>query len=467
MAIFYPNNITGQNLSGITFNGNIANRNGDGGALNDIALPSDYQQGDTIILGTVYNNTYYVTSGITGDITNNNYSVTGVGQLFNVEDFGATRNGDGTSGIQRAINMAMSGSLRGSVYLPGNTYYISDTITIPEREGLRIMGQGISASDVITTGNEYLGSAARLVWTGPLDGRPMIDIKGFGIYMDGITLLGKSALSGTNCPVGLRFTRGASVGAGKCVFPQLAIQFCDVAIQLGTGLLEHNLDNINFGYVDINDCRTGIQMNNIQGLGIYFEYVHFANIWNVTQHSTFAEINAGGNLYVEGASFITPTTVLHIKGNSSGIGHNNSKYSVKNVKFDNAATTATGQFSRLLVTDNNVGPFVTFDDIDIAPSNYYELGYHLIEAKGNAKILLNNINKLQRNTIRLSAAPSSFGGASGYPNLTISNSRTFTGVSTIDQLMDTTNSSGQYYWSSRNSSNFYGVPFRDTGNYTL
>lgn len=465
-----------QNISGITFNNGtsapitevrIASYN----AFSDTDL-SGYQQGGDITFG-ITNNNYYVTSGVTG--INNNYTITGTGQYFNIEDFGARPNQDSTAAIQAAINAAASGTNRRGVFIPGNWYHITGTLTIPTVQGFSIIcAGGMSASDMPDESHAMNGCNSTLVWQGTGNGHdvPMLRSHCYGLVVQGaLNLRGRRHRTHTGyADIGLEISKGVEgLGQGKIYIPTITASYCKAGIQIGrrNDILQSNNDNIVIGFYGCFDNLTGYNMLNGQGLNHHFAYVKVANYITQSQigRTTFANVVGGGNFHINGGAAIATTTWLNFtNARLDGVGHNNSDYTLRDIKFDNNATGT-------ILLEMNTGLLYVpvtcrFEAIDTGPDDYYQSGYYLINAYGNTKITL-SMKKVQRNMVRLKQNSVIL---NGYPNFSLHDSRVLidaTGSNQVGWVIDTGNSLGTYYWSSRNNSDDYGRPFRDTGNYAL
>lgn len=482
-----------QNLSGITFNKGTNSpttvlRLGDESALNDIN-GTGWQQGDSVFFGTINNNNYYITgtgttiissgsgnttniyvsSGITGDITQI-FNLTGLisGYYINIESFGAVANTDSTTAIQNCINAAFTSGL--GVFVPGKAYRISSTINFPYQIGGEFKGIGNCVSTIDNQSHPLFAGASRLVWYGAT-GQPMINISGAGLKWDGVHLIGNPTRAniGTGI-IGIQLSHGAGAGLGttKAHFPSITINNCDIGVSCAApyDVFAGNNDHCLWGDVYMYDCTTGFLIASEQAMGHHVNKFEFSLLFTTTRKHSAVVAKHGGVFYCD--DFLATQSgarVLELVG--AGPGENNDNYVFKNVKFDNQALNAK------LLDMSNWTPSgiytvtranVRFQDVKISPTTYSSyVDNYIIDAYGAIKVILDNVDKIQPRALRLRGKPTEF------PNVTLANSVPWTSIGTQNDLTGLmhTGSSGTYYWRTHNVSNWSGVPFRDTGNYTL
>lgn len=482
-----------QNLSGITFNkGNslptTVLRVGDEDALNDVN-GTGWQQGDSIFFGTINNNNYYITgtgttiissgsgnttniyvsSGITGDVTQV-FNLTGLisGYYLNIESFGAVANTDSTTAIQNCINAAFTSGL--GVFVPGKAYRISSTINFPYKIGGEIKGIGNNVPTIDNQNSAFFGGASRLVWYGPTGGI-MVNISGAGLKWDGVHLIGNPTRAniGTGI-IGIQLSHGAGTGLGttKGYFPSLTINNCDIGVSCAApnDVFAFNNDHCLWGDVYMYDCTTGFLLASEQAIGQHVHKFEFSLLFTTIRKHSAVVSQHGGVFYCD--DFLGTQSGLRVlEFIGAGPGHNNDNFVFRNVKFDNQALNA-----KLLDMSNwtSSGIYtvlrtnVRFQDVKISPVDYssYSNNY-LIDAFGATKVILDNVDKIQPRALRLR------GRAGEFPNVSLINSTPWISIGTQNDLTGLihSGSSGTYYWRVQNTCNWSGVPFRDTGNYTL
>lgn len=258
---------------------------------------------------------------------------------INIESKGAKQDKESTTAIQKAIDESVKSGNRLEVVSPGTNYYISDTIEVPYVSGFNARGFGGRPTNELSSTHPLRGACSQWTWTGPQDGRPMIRFTGCDVNFSNILLSGfanrDQYIRRTGEVVGMQITRGqptGGIGTGKCGFPQIGCQWLDVGIQLAPrgAIGMGNIDNLTFGDSYFWGCKTCVEVNNEQSMGHQFRFVH--NYSNV-EPTTFAKINAGGDLHILQGEFISEVTVFDL----DNVGHNNGLFTASNLKFDNDA----------------------------------------------------------------------------------------------------------------------------------
>lgn len=485
-----------QNLTKITINPGAGagesteERAGAYNAFENVEL-TGYQQGGNINFGTVYFNNYYVTgngttvvsgsgttlntyvtTGVTGDVTyNNTYNISGAtlsGGYLNIESFGAVANTDSTTAIQNCINAAFASGF--GVFVPGKAYRISSTINFPYKIGGEIKGIGNCVPTIDNQGSALFGGASRWVWYGGPNG-VMVNISGVGLTWDGLHLIGNPTRANVGTGIiGIQLSHGTAAGLGttKAQFKSITINNCDIGVSFAaTGdVFAFNNDHALWGDVYMIDCTTGFLIASEQAIGHHVQKFDFSLAFTPGRKHTAVVSRHGGVFYCD--DFLgtqSGLTVLELIG--AGPGHNNDNFVFKNVKFDNQALAAklvdmsrwqpSGSYT---VTTANI----RFQDVKVSYIDYNtQPETYAIDVYGGVKLLLDNVDKLQPNSIRLR------GKSTEFPNVSIANSRLWTGITTQTGLTSLIHagSSGTYYWRTHNVSSWSGIPFRDTGNYTL
>lgn len=275
-----------------------------------------------------------------------NHNTTGLNAFFN--SWGA-----GTSGN------------RDTLLFPGSTYFINNTIVTPQRWGGKIIGNGIADRrnylSHFYSGN-FGGAATQLVWYGGPTGVPIMRVRGAGLSIEGITLVGRMPYAGSDysdftflgsgVSSGLRATCGLAIWSdfeggnmpGKLHIPQISILNCDIGMQFGHKVSGTHGDNSLIGYYESHDNRIAVAFHDRQSNGHNFEYIEFTD-FEIADTSTtgnyvfYCDVDssnqmAGGALTCQNLKVLSKSTVLRLTRPSS----NGSFFTINNIKFDNFAS---------------------------------------------------------------------------------------------------------------------------------
>lgn len=318
----------------------------------------NYQQGDSIVFGTVINNTFIVESGTTitgsgllvvnsGTIVNN--SITNTGTFLSLRDAPysiipasvstsqdtATYNTNVLKQLFSNTKLGVSGSQirHDTIYLPGYGFVINDTIIIEPQIALRIQGGGgfgtvaYEAFYNQTDGApNYGGNPCRPIWVGPSN-KGMFVNKSAGTVIDNINLQGRLftsteynnllahwAASGEllykdeYAQFGLMtLNREAdyAFGPGKIQSPRVATFACQTGLIFGSGAITgDNADESSFDYYSSQFCNVGFatRTQNAQ----LFNFGYF--IPSSTKTGIYIEY--GGNIHITHAVAIAKNSVF-------------------------------------------------------------------------------------------------------------------------------------------------------------
>ncbi len=126
------------------------------------------------------------------------------------------------------------------------------------------------------------------------------------------------------------------IGTGKLAVRDTMIDGPRVGIQFANTLTDANADHTLLENVYFRDCPdAAMRVLNRMGMGFTVRHVHLVNC------PVGFEFRAGGDLWLDGATVVSPTTFLLIDGPPHAISRNNGFFSLRNVKLDHQAAGST------------------------------------------------------------------------------------------------------------------------------
>lgn len=192
------------------------------------------------------------------------------------------------------------------------------------------------------------------------------------------------ALSG---PIGLRVTKSQSgLAPGKHALNKLMFYSCGVGLQIGQTASENNCDLVSLHDGDFVLCDVGIQVNNSQSMGHYFNAKH------VQQCAILCEVNAGGAFVIDGPSVLSPKsgvgcTVLHVKSSVADTARNNGYFEIRNFKSDSSAYATM----KLVVFDNENYANVVINGGILSWTSPQPASIPRCEIKSNQSLTIRNV----------------------------------------------------------------------------
>ncbi len=260
------------------------------------------------------------------------------GAVWNIADHGAKPGADVTEIIRAGLATQTEHGL--PVFIPGHTYYISDTITLPFRDGVALAGVTVGSS--INPKSKLAGASSQLVWTGKGD-RPMFIVTGSSLRIaGGLALIGRPAnTSYTKCQLAIQITKtGPGLGTGKIRIDWLLLEDFEIGIKFGSIPAEGNCDEVTIEQITYRQCGIGYQVINGQSMGHRIGHVH------VFDTPVTFDFLGGGTLSLDSATTIGGTLLRLQKNDPSKFspGSNNASFRLDEVKVDAQA----GQSFRLV-----------------------------------------------------------------------------------------------------------------------
>lgn len=220
-----------------------------------------------------------------------------------------------------------------SVYFPGRSFLINDSIIIPPKTSISVLGNGLGStleSGLSIFNNLWNGStSSKIVWVGPTD-RPMVINYGGGTRFEPVlvgyyadtngkhtaatasTNLSPSVLTGF-AQIGMLIPNQTSgLACGKMAIPYWAINFCQTGLCFGSGDFSNdNADESWIGYYYPQFCGVGIATRTTNAqlftIGAFTPYACNTGFF----------ISGGGNITVQHALAIASGGVLFEVGNTT------------------------------------------------------------------------------------------------------------------------------------------------------
>jgi hypothetical protein len=218
------------------------------------------------------------------------------------------------------------------IYIPGKQFAIADTLRFPARAGGKISTGGGRTYELGSDQlGKMIGSAATLVWTGPLDGT-MIEFPGFGWVIEDLTLVGYPRNTGKDpntdlprCKYGL-VIRDQTVPSGKSTFSMTFIGFDTAVCCSGTPKQDH-CDNMIWPWFGVQNCRIAYQIEHCNS--ICHTFIH---VWNAGCDVLF-DAQEGGDIVTEHIAQNLPGTILRCGSVSPNAGY----FDLRGIRTDNHA----------------------------------------------------------------------------------------------------------------------------------
>lgn len=233
---------------------------------------------------------------------------------------------------QAAFEAALDEAIRaggGTVYLPNAAIVLTDTVLRRNMKGIVLRGQG-RANQYSTLG------CTRLVWAGPLDGRPMLDFSGAShCSLHNVGIFGNTQPAGTaNADViGLKVRGngdGLTHGSMNNLVSECYFQNVKIGVQLGTAgdqVDTFTIQETMFYYDSTQDGVMGVCVNSTNSLKIRIHDCVLSGLAGIADkkahgiHVTTGSVIASGNVTANNAAGFyfdnQPTGVTSITGHHS------------------------------------------------------------------------------------------------------------------------------------------------------
>ena len=282
------------------------------------------------------------------------------------------------------------GSLRAGVHL------VTSKVTIPERTGGYLSGQGAARSQ--TTLN-YAAGATVLAANGIADGEPIIEVNGEGWDFERLGFHGRSAVAdATYADYLLRVTDpgGGSANAGGLTLRNCVLSYADTALlQLGQTAGEDHCEHTIIEQCRFTDASVAVQVNNAQAMG------HVATMTYYSNCPICWQMNGGGNLTLVNPVVLSPgmTLVKNVHMET-----NNCTLVINNFKFDNQATSGILYESAPEDANGNGWGQVVVNGGMTSRDDYAANNWYLAKVGEGQSMTMNGVWKLQAGMFRWHAS---------------------------------------------------------------
>lgn len=301
--------------------------------------------------------------------------------VINVKDYGAVGDGvaDDTTRIQAAIDTASSGITRGTLFFPPGVYRITNTLSVTNTIGMKIVGQG-GSNNVYrpSTVNTLNHMSSVLLWDGA-EGGTMLRLQGFTFgVIDGLSLWGRRADGfGSRAGIGILLAFTSGFGAGNFSIPRLDINNCAVGFQCGENEGDGNCADLHFGMTRAVGCDVAFKVVNNQGVNYTFDHM----IANRCERAFYFE--RGGDLSCD-FLFVTHVNTILVTGHP---GSGNGLYKIGHVTVDGSAEDDR----TIWYIQDNLGPARVIFNGGIIPAHRQVEGDAVFQLKPGAAVFVRNV----------------------------------------------------------------------------
>jgi hypothetical protein len=256
------------------------------------------------------------------------YSRANAQAVWNIADHGAEPGSDVTEILRQGFATQHEHGL--PVFIPGHMYKLSDTVTLPFRDGVAMAG--VTVGSGFNPKSTLAGAGSRLVWTGR-ENRPMFIVTGSHVRVTGgLALIGKPPNTDqAPCRMAILVTKqGKGLGTGKMRIDWLLLEDFEVGIQFGLEPSETNCDEVAIDQLSLHNCQIAYRVTNSQSMGHRIGHVH------AVATPVVFDFLGGGMLSVDSATMISGT-LLRLQENDPrrlSPGVNNASFRLDEVKVD-------------------------------------------------------------------------------------------------------------------------------------
>lgn len=331
--------------------------------------------------------------------------------------------------IQAAIDNDLSNGR--TLNLQAGETALTSTLDIDGGVGGGLYGKG--RTEAIEPDSQYACLGTTLVYTGTkASNEAAIDYTRSDFVLQDLSIQGKTSAqilagTGTKTPRGIAIHRAVDVGTGKINMRNVRLSGFETAIECGATLGESNCDESAYYSLLINTCTTGFKSNNIQGLSHKFYDLRCGQV------DTIFDYVAGGKLAVTDCFLASPCTLLQLRNDeSTGFGHNVSRWVFRGVDLDSAARN-----SYLLKCESGIdyNGMAIFDGVHLAMNGADVWDNPGIHVGDNMTVIVNNALNIPANFV-------SWATSGNTSTVIFNNPKVFTNVTTAADIFKTSGSTG-------------------------